>query len=161
NGRFYDHETKRGGGVLDLISHKTGRNRGEAQAWLKREGIFNAPPSSGPRPAQPMRQLGKIVATYDYVDEKGDLLFQVVRLDPKDFRQRRPARPDDDPAKINNGWVWGVKDTRPVPYHLPDLIKGVAAGRRIFITEGEKDADNLRAFGFVATTNPGGASKWR
>src|SRR5215831_10070101 len=42
NGRFYDHETKRGGGVLDLISHKTG----EAQAWLKREGIFNAPPGA-------------------------------------------------------------------------------------------------------------------
>jgi hypothetical protein len=54
-----------------------------------------------------------------------------------------------------------VKDTRQVPYHLPDLIKGVAAGRRIFITEGEKDADNLRSLGFVATTNPGGAKKWR
>jgi len=32
----------------------------------------------------------KIVATYDYTDESGNLLFQVVRYDPKDFRQRRP-----------------------------------------------------------------------
>ena len=30
------------------------------------------------------------VATYDYLDEAGKLLFQVVRFDPKDFRQRRP-----------------------------------------------------------------------
>jgi hypothetical protein len=31
-----------------------------------------------------------VVATYDYVDEKGELLSQVVRLTPKTFRQRRP-----------------------------------------------------------------------
>lgn len=31
-----------------------------------------------------------IVATYDYTDEAGELLFQVLRLVPKDFRQRRP-----------------------------------------------------------------------
>src|SRR5262245_6047381 len=31
-----------------------------------------------------------IVATYDYVDAKGLLLYQAVRLDPKDFRFRRP-----------------------------------------------------------------------
>src|SRR5262249_26413833 len=43
NGRYYDHETKRGGGVLDLISYKTGPNRDEAQGWLKREGLLNPP----------------------------------------------------------------------------------------------------------------------
>ena len=32
----------------------------------------------------------KIVATYDYRDERGELLFQVVRFEPKAFRQRRP-----------------------------------------------------------------------
>ncbi len=32
----------------------------------------------------------RIVATYDYRDEGGELLFQVVRYEPKDFRQRRP-----------------------------------------------------------------------
>jgi DNA primase len=32
----------------------------------------------------------KIVKTYDYKDEAGNLLFQVVRYEPKDFRQRRP-----------------------------------------------------------------------
>lgn len=32
----------------------------------------------------------RIVATYDYQDPSGTLIFQVVRRDPKDFRQRRP-----------------------------------------------------------------------
>ena len=31
----------------------------------------------------------------------------------------------------------------------------------IFIVEGEKDADTLAAHGYVATTNPFGAGKWR
>ena len=32
----------------------------------------------------------KIVAVYDYVDELGRLVFQVVRKEPKEFLQRRP-----------------------------------------------------------------------
>ena len=31
----------------------------------------------------------------------------------------------------------------------------------VFVVEGEKDVDNLRAIGFAATTNPGGCKKWR
>jgi hypothetical protein len=34
-----------------------------------------------------------LVATYDYLDEQGDLLFQTVRSDPKAFTPRRPAGP--------------------------------------------------------------------
>ncbi len=162
-GKWFDHEAKIGGGVLDLISRETGRNRGEAQAWLKREGIYSSVPvsSSVSRRTAVARTPGKIVAAYDYVDESGALIFQVVRFDPKDFRQRRPARPDDDPTKIHSGWVWEVRGTRQVPYQLPDLITAVAAGRHIFVVEGEKDADNLRALGFAATTNAGGVGKWR
>ena len=37
-------------------------------------------------------QAGEITATYDYRDENGNLLFQVVRFTPKGFRQRRPDR---------------------------------------------------------------------
>ena len=40
---------------------------------------------------------------------------------------------------------------------LPEVI----AAQTIFVAEGEKDADNLRALGFTATTNPLGAEKWR
>ena len=38
----------------------------------------------------PNESRKQIVATYDYVNENGAIVFQVVRYEPKDFRQRRP-----------------------------------------------------------------------
>jgi hypothetical protein len=32
----------------------------------------------------------KIIATYDYTDEDETVLYQVIRYEPKDFKQRRP-----------------------------------------------------------------------
>jgi hypothetical protein len=93
------------------------------------------------------------VKTYSYCDESGTLLFQVVRYEPKRFSQRRPDGRGD--------WIWNLQDTRRVPYLLPELVKAVAAGETIYVPEGEKDVDNLRAIGFAATTNPGGCKKWR
>lgn len=94
----------------------------------------------------------EISATYDYVDEHNVLLYQVVRLVPKSFRQRRPE---------GNGWSWKLGDTRRVPYRLPVLLAAIKQGRWIVIVEGEKDADALMKAGIVATCNPGGAGKWR
>lgn len=95
----------------------------------------------------------RIVATYPYTDEAGALLFEVVRFDPKDFRQRRP-----DGA---GGWDWKVAGVRRVPYRLPRVIEAAAAGGRVFVVEGEKDVEALERAGEVATCNPGGAGKWR
>ncbi len=91
----------------------------------------------------------EIVATYDYTDEARNLLFQTVRLSPKDFRQRHPDG--------KGGWVWNLKDVPLVPYRLPDFIKHSI----VFIVEGEKDADNLWKIGLSATCNPMGAGKWK
>jgi hypothetical protein len=93
-----------------------------------------------------------IAATYDYVDEAGNLLFQVVRFDPKAFRQRKPDGKGD--------WTWKLGDVRRVPFKLPELIEAVAAEHPIFVVEGEKDVLTLNALGLIATTNPGGAGKW-
>lgn len=91
------------------------------------------------------------VPTYDYRDEAGDLLFQVVRFGGKKFRQRRPDG--------NGGWVWRLDDVRRVLYRLPDLL--ARPDEPVFIVEGEKDVERLHAAGRLATTNPGGAGKWR
>jgi hypothetical protein len=142
-GTWFDHEANVGGGVFDLI-----RRQGHEQpaAWLRGEGLLAAP--------QVVRRAApRIVKTYDYRDEAGVLLFQVVRFDPKDFRQRRPDG--------RGGWIWNLQDRRRVPYLLSELVKEVAAGETIFVPEGEKDVDNLRAIGLAATTNPGGIKKWR
>jgi hypothetical protein len=93
--------------------------------------------------------LGNIIAEYDYRDENGELLYQVVRFDPKDFRQRRPDG--------NGSWRWGLNGTRPVPYRLPELVQA----SEVFVVEGEKDVETLRAMGYAATCNSGGAGKWR
>jgi putative DNA primase/helicase len=87
----------------------------------------------------------RIDKTYDYTDEMGELLYQVVRLrDPKGFRQRRPDG--------NGGWIWR-KGARQVLYHLPELLEAPI----VFVVKGEKDVESLRDHGFVATTNAGGA----
>lgn len=93
----------------------------------------------------------KINKTYDYHGPGGQLLFQVLRLRPKGFRQRRP-----DP-KV--GWIWNLKGVKPVPYRLPDLLQD--RNRTVFVVEGEKDADSLAQLGLLATCNPGGVGKWR
>lgn len=95
---------------------------------------------------------GEIVATYDYTDEQGQVLFQVVRLYPKDFRARRPAP--------NGEWEWSLAGTPRVLYRLPEVRRAVEAGRRVFVVEGEKDVHTLAAWGLCATCNPGGAGKW-
>ena len=95
----------------------------------------------------------EIVARYDYCDESAELLFQVVRFDPKDFRQRKP--------NDAGGWTWKLEDVRRVLYKLPELIEGIAAGHPVYVPEGEKDVLTLNRLGVVATTNPGGAGKWR
>lgn len=104
----------------------------------------------------------RIVATYDYRDEKSELLFQVVRIEPgdegrkKDFRQRKPKRDDNGKITSPRAWEWKVKGIRHVLYRLPEIL-ATDASRHVIVVEGEKDADRLAKLGFVATTNPGGA----
>lgn len=91
----------------------------------------------------------RMVKAYDYPDELGNLLYQVCRMEPKDFRQRRPDG--------QGGWIWNLKGIETVLYRLPDL----KIAQQVVIVEGEKDADNLHALDFIATTSPMGAKKWR
>jgi hypothetical protein len=150
NGKFFDHETKTGGGVLDLISRETGGDHQYALKWMKERGYLEPEPQRSGNGKAP---LGKEIAHYDYVDEADDLLFQVVRYEPKTFRQRRK----DETGK----WSWSVKGVRVVPYRLPELMETIANGHTVFVVEGEKDVDNLGTIGITATCNPGGVGKWR
>lgn len=90
-----------------------------------------------------------IVATYDYHDEGGNLLYQVVRLQPKSFRARRKNADGD--------WTWTMGSTRKVLYKLPNVL---VEPDPVVVVEGEKDADNLRKAGANSTTCPFGAGKW-
>lgn len=103
---------------------------------------------------EPSNDRPEIVATYDYVDENGNLLFQAVRFFPKDFRQRRP-----DPS-ARNGWSWNLNGTRRVVYRLPQVQEAIKYGEPIYVVEGEKDVEALERAGMAATCNPMGAGKW-
>lgn len=129
------------GGKL-LWSCKGGCKQEAVGDALRAKGLLNGSSAS-------QMHIG---ATYDYVDEAGKLVFQVVRILPKNFRQRRP-----DGA---GGWIWNIKGVVPVPYKLPRVIEAIKAGKTIYIVEGEKDANRLERLGLVATTNAGGAGKW-
>jgi hypothetical protein len=100
---------------------------------------------------KPKTDQPKIIAEYDYRDADGELVMQVIRLSPKDFRQRRPDG--------KGGWIWKTSEVSKVLYRLPDVIAAIGRGDPIFVTEGEKDADTIAGLGLVATTFVGGAGK--
>jgi hypothetical protein len=99
------------------------------------------------------RPESRIVATYDYRDANGNMIFQTVRYEPKDFSQRRPDG--------NGGWIWNLDGIEPVLFRLPEIAKDIREGLPIFFCEGEKDVLALVEHGFAATCNPMGAKKWR
>ncbi|MCO5384633.1 MAG: hypothetical protein NHB14_01525 [Desulfosporosinus sp.] len=94
----------------------------------------------------------EIEAVYDYTDATGKLIYQVVRYNPKDFKQRRPDG--------KGGHTWNIQGVTLLPYKLLELLR-VKPGQTIFIVEGEKDVQSLNKMGLVATCNHGGAGKWR
>lgn len=106
-----------------------------------------------PRQQPVVERKQKMVKSYQYTDENGTLLFETCRFEPKTFRQRRPDG--------EGGWVWSLGELPPVLYRLPQVTAAASDGKRIFVVEGEKDADALVAFGYPATTSPMGAGKWR
>lgn len=92
------------------------------------------------------------VAEYPYLDEGGNLLFEVVRFEPKDFRPRQPDG--------RGGHTWKLKGVRHVPYRLPEILEAMGREQTVFIVEGEKDADALHALNIPATCNSGGPGRW-
>lgn len=97
-----------------------------------------------------------LVATYDYRDADGRLLFQKQRFidenGKKTFRQRRPDE--------NGEWTYQLGEVPRVLYRLPQVIAAASSGELIWLVEGEKDADTLVEQGFTATTMPNGAGTW-
>jgi hypothetical protein len=91
--------------------------------------------------------ISKPIASFDYRDLDGTLVYQVLRFPPKNFRQRRPDG--------NGGWIWKLEDRRAL-YRWPELR--LFPDATIFVTEGEKDADRLWSIDLCATTVAAG--KW-
>lgn len=117
-------------------------------AGCDQRAVVGALKSLGLWPKPTAHKSRRIVATYNYTNEAGNLIYQICRLEPlepKSFLQRYP-----DGA---GGWIW-KKHPNQILYHLREVLENPI----VFVCEGEKDCETLRSRGFAATTNAGGAS---
>lgn len=114
-------------------------------------GVYTAR-ASDPQTGEMVRQKETITRVYEYTDAAGEPVLQVARTERKSF-----------PVIHREGgeWFWGDGGHTAILYHLPRLLEGVKAGQRVFLVEGEKDVESLEGLGFTATTNKGGAGKWK
>lgn len=121
---------------------------------------------------------------FEYHDDRGRLAYEVLKFAktaPRRYMQRRKH-----PG--GKGWIWGLQggtygqvksgdwfkakegkhyqaeetfeDAVRWLYRRDEVLKATAEGRPVYLCEGEKDVETLRAWGFTATTNAGGAKYW-
>lgn len=165
---FYCHGCGVGGSVIDLHAKLRTMSIGEAMRDLSPYGDNNGDGTRGSRekqePAssqdgekpksagtQDRNPASVEIAAYDYQDATGRVRFQVVRFEPKTFKQ---CHIDQSGAR-----VWNMDGVERLPYRLPEVL--AADTEEVWIVEGEKDVETLRQIkGTVATCNPGGAGKW-
>ena len=115
----------------------------------------NATQGSRPRGGEAQVRSRGENGPYTYEYEDGSPAFQVRRHG--DGKRKRFSQHAWDGTR----WVAGRQGIRPLLYRLPDVLAAVGRGERVYVTEGEKDAEAAYAAGAVATTNPGGAGSWR
>ena len=123
--------------VKGFICHACGKT-GSIRKLAEKVGVEVAVPDDS------------VETIYDYLDEHGEIVSQVVRKKGKKFLQRQPDG--------QGGWIWNLKGAKKVPYRLPDLLD--RPEDPVYVVEGEQDADTLADLGLLATTNAGGAGKW-
>lgn len=123
-------------------------------------------PAPTPRPAQrgPFPQVldgAKLTKVYTYQREDGTRAYSVLRYEyPKKPEHEKPEKTFRQITHLDTDrWTWGLGDTERVLYQLPRLLAAPPV-RPVFITEGEKAAEALIAFGLIATTCSEGAEKW-
>jgi hypothetical protein len=111
------------------------------------------------KPMKPIPLISTPVLEHEwhYTDEDGISLFIKQRFKTFDSKGKtyKTLRVMPDGSRVGK-----LGDCRLVPYKLPDLQQATAAGRVVYITEGEKAADALGSLGVVATTSHAGAGGW-
>ena len=150
---WHCNDCDHGGTVIDWVKIEKGMDFKQAFEYLgggvdnadtRPEAVTGGPLTLCSGSSAPPTQESK---TYSYTDETGKLLYQVVRYEPKTFKQRQPVGED---------WKWNLDGVTRVLYNLPEVLKSPT----VLLCEGEKDADTLINLGYCATTHCGGSSSW-
>lgn len=103
-----------------------------------------------------LKEDRKTKAVYPYVDENGELLYEILRRkgDGNPYLVRSYDLKGKEMYKLPEG-------IKLVPYNLPEVIKAIKNKQIIWITEGESKVEDLRKLGFVGTTCAfAGPEKW-
>lgn len=90
-----------------------------------------------------------------YENHAGEPVGRVKRVDLPTGKKVWQERHD------NGQWLPGLDGTQLPLYRLPQVLDHAAAGLQVVVVEGEKACDALDRVGVFATTNAGGAGKWR
>jgi 5S rRNA maturation endonuclease (ribonuclease M5) len=144
-GVWHCHVCELAGGMLDFEKRMMACD--QEAAW---EQIYRITGLEKPK------QTRRVIASYDYTDVSGKVLFQKLRYEPKEFANRQPDG--------KGGWFYNLHGVKKVLYRLPELV----TAKLVFVVEGEKDADNLREALLAAdvkhcatTCNFDGAGHWK
>lgn len=157
--KWYDHAAQEGGGLIELCARTKfgGMDAAAIQQaqeylgdWLHLEEVQlrKNPAGSRNRHDELIAEGYTEKARYEYKDLTGKLVYFVCRMEhpakKKEFLQGTPDH-------------WGISDVTPIPYNW----QAVNASDWCVIVEGEKDVETLKKDNVPATTNSGGAKKWR
>lgn len=187
-GTYFDHEDNVGGGVLDLLKAFKGYEKVEALEWLQERGLIQPREKANGRSNGAAGKFAGFmddhpVATFEYFDDRGRLAYEVLKF-PKTAARRYMQRR----RHPTGGWVWGLQEglygkvksgdwfkaktgkhyeaeehideaVRWL-YRRDEVLAAIKAAKPVILVEGEKDVETLREWGFVATTNAGGAKYW-
>ena len=142
---WYSFEDEVGGGIVDLVRRYGNLGiSGSVADVLEREFGIQKQAQKALEPKQYIQRI------YSYFDADGAEAYQVCRMYPKSFRQRRPDG--------RGGYIYKMDGVEPLPYNLPGIMNNPE--QPVFVVEGEQCADALIEAGLVATTSHGGAGKW-
>lgn len=92
-------------------------------------------------------QQADSAVTYTYTDAKGNPLYRVKKVPPKQFYFER---------YVDGQWLPKLDGVSRTLYNLPALLNA----KEVFLLEGEKDCETLKSLGFVATTM-GSKNSWK
>ncbi|MFI5343903.1 MAG: AAA family ATPase [Chlamydiales bacterium] len=170
-GSFYDFEQQKGGGPTSLIRHvlfldayqarewgenflgnfknlevnpsfKVFHRHEKADNWISIKPTVECPAPSLEKISRSLAEVYKEDARYPYKNEKGELLFYVLRLVDKNDPHRKITPPLSYGHWGSDNSSWNLKgsqdELKPI-YNLDQLYQ--KPGATILIVEGEKTAD--------------------
>jgi putative DNA primase/helicase len=145
-----------GGGRVLVKCHRGCEFKDIAAALNLTEADFFSDEKPAPAKDLPTDQW-PVIATYVYEKRAGVPHFRVQRRQSpvsgrKTFRQHR--------ADGNGGWLSNMSGAELVLYHQPQISQADPKDL-VFVVEGEACVESVEKIGLLATTNVGGAGKWR